>query len=241
MKGKKKMIYGGIGLFCVVALAGGSWYMLGRSSKENTEKPSQTELSVKKTDKKLDDKKNMNGTSKIITKSSNEGYQFEDNGSGGKEPLSDEEYQKNIDKNSTVGNTVETVDENTTRVVEERIREAISSFPKINPTASSSPEMYQFYEVSEKYFGDKSSKIRELQNLIQTNNVEVSTINLGKLPDKNKVAYEFVISNSDNKEQLGYVTGEYDLEKQILNVSYATKLRDGQIVTNKFLDAHKQF
>ena len=53
MKGKKKMIYGGIGLFCVVALAGGSWYMLGRSSKENTDKPSQTELSVKKTDKKL--------------------------------------------------------------------------------------------------------------------------------------------------------------------------------------------
>ena len=101
--------------------------------------------------------------------------------------------------------------------------------------------MYQFYDVSEKYFGDKSSKIRELQNLIQTNNVEVSTINLGKLPDKNKVAYEFVLSNSENKEQLGYVTGEYDLEKRILNVSYATKLRDGQIVTNKFLDAHKQF
>lgn len=239
MERKKIMVLTATLLLIAGVVGVGVWYVTQRETPKQQEV---SELTVTNKTTKSSEDSNTTTDKRVVVESANDDYTFDKNAKSGTAPLTNEEYQKLIDDNSTIQqkDTGQEVDKATKNEVVAKITEAISKLPKANPNVSSSPEIYQYYEVSKEQFGDKDA-LKELRNAIQYNEVTVGTVNVANTTEKTELAYEFVILKADTQEQLGYVTGIFDTENKTLTVSFSTILRDGQIVQNNWLAEHNQY
>ena len=239
MKGGKIMITTGILLLSAGVIGAGVWYL--NKDDNATKQQNISSLSVGNKTIKDDNKSSETTDKRLVVDSSISDYTYNEESGRGSKPLENEEYQNLIDENSTIqaNDTGQEVSEEVKNEVIAKISEAITAFPKANPNFSSSPEMYQYYEVANEQFGDEDA-LKELQNIIQFNEVQVGTVNVAQTTTKNEIAYEFIILKSDTGEQVGYSTGFYDTETKKLKADFSTILRDGQIIQNNWLEEHKQ-